>query len=46
MGGTPPLGGVDIISSLRAGVRARARSTANPDKVGTALEWLYHFVRV
>ena len=44
--GAPRAGAAEIIDSLRARVRQRARSTANPDKVGTALERLYSFVKV
>jgi len=46
MSGSPPLGGLDVLDSLRASSRKRAWSTCDPDKAATALEWLYDFVRV
>ena len=42
--GAAPVGGADLVATLRAGVRARARETIDPDRAATALEWLSDFI--
>ena len=42
--GTPPVGGADLVATLRAGARGRARETVNLDRAATALEWMVDFV--
>ena len=42
--GSPPVGGADLVATLRAGSRARATETVDLDRLGTALEWLREFL--
>ena len=42
--GAPPLGGSDLVATLRAGVKRRARSVIDPDRAATALEWFLDFL--
>ena len=43
--GAPPVGGAEIIATLRKGVRARAGDVVDLDRAQTVLEWLCDFVR-
>ena len=39
VGGQPPIGGADLVATLRLGARDRARATFDLDRIATALEW-------
>jgi hypothetical protein len=44
--GAPPVGGADLVASLRAGSRRRARETLDLSRAASALEWFVDFITV
>ena len=42
--GAPPVGGADLVATLRAGVRERAKETLDLDRARTTLEWFADFL--